>query len=40
VGLDGLIVVETSEAVLVMRADRSQDIKNVVSEMRRRAAKR
>jgi mannose-1-phosphate guanylyltransferase/mannose-6-phosphate isomerase len=39
VGLEGLIVVETSEAVLVMPADRSQDIKNVVNEMRRRAGK-
>jgi mannose-1-phosphate guanylyltransferase/mannose-6-phosphate isomerase len=35
IGLDGVVVVETPDAVLVARADRSQDVKTVVTRLGR-----
>ena len=36
VGVEDLIVVETADAILVCRADRAQDVKRVIDELRRR----
>ena len=35
-GLEGISVVETADAVLVLRRDRSQDVKNLLEELKRR----
>jgi hypothetical protein len=36
IGVDDLIVVETADAILVCRADRAQDVKRVIDELKQR----
>jgi len=36
VGVDGLVVVDAGDAVLVVRKERAQDVRKAVEEMKRR----
>ena len=39
IGVEGLVVIDTEDAVLVCSADRVQDVKQIVDELQRRGWK-